>query len=199
MTLDALPDDLKPYEDRLYRVVHGGLALFHQRFSLQRAGMSVRSERSNIHDCMVETAQKIFEPNECQRRGNLFTLALGPYRLKLKKFNDNLVTSSYPTQAVFTFLAQVKNAVRSLFEHDVENLHVGYVPDSQELSVTDYSIWVVKPKMDGKPEWEYLLRPAAASGAKVPDLPATNPNLPPKGRVKAKPSKFRKGDQGKGE
>jgi hypothetical protein len=186
MLRDSLPDDLKPYEDDLYRVVRDGLALFQQRFGLLRAGMRLRTERNNIHDCMVETAEKIF-PGRGRWRGHLFTLALGNSRIKLKKFNKHLVTSSYPTQAVFDFLSQATHAVLTLFDRETENLQLGYVPS--ELSVLDYPIWIAKPMKTGSPDWEYELRPAEA----VPlALPATNPNVPPKTRVTAKPIKLPK-------
>lgn len=41
--------------------------------------MTVRSERSNIHDCMVEVAKKNFP---YQLRNNLFLICLGKYRLE---------------------------------------------------------------------------------------------------------------------
>lgn len=190
---DSLPEDLASHQAGLHHVVREGLALFERRHGRVRAGLSVRSERSLIHDCMVEEAQKVFSPNQCVRRGNLFLLALGPYRIKLKKFAPNLITSSYPTQAVFDFLAQ---QVRKLLDLDVENLQLGYVPLG--LSVTDYPIWIAKPRLDGRPEWEYELTGDSSSAA-LPDLPRTDPNIPPATRVKAKPVKFTAGSKDKRE
>jgi hypothetical protein len=189
---DSLPEDLAPHEAALYHVVREGLSLFDSRHGRVRAGLSVRSERSLIHDCMVEEAQKVFSPGQWMRRGNLFLLALGPYRIKLKKFGPHLITSSYPTQAVFDFLAQ---QVRKLFDLDVENLQLGYVPLG--LSVTDYPIWIAKPRVDGRPEWEHEL--TGGSAAALMDLPKTNPNIPPVTRVKAKPAKFTAGSKDKRE
>lgn len=189
---DSLPGDLVPHEDGLHRVVREGLALFNRRHGHLRAGLSVRSERSLIHDCMVEEAQKVFRPGQWLRRGNLFLLALGPYRIKLKKFGPSLITSSYPTQAVFDFLAQ---HVRRLFDLDVENLQLGYVPLG--LSVADYPIWLTKPRIDGRPEWEYEL--TGHSAATLSDLPRTDPNIPPATRVKAKPVKITAGSKDKRE
>src|SRR5687768_5033542 len=120
---DSLPEDLRPYEADLYRIVRDGLDLFDQRYGTFRGVQSLTAQRRNVHDCMVEMARKILGEKHCKRRGNLFYLEIGRYRVKLKKFNEKLMTSSYLTQAVFEFLSQ---AVHRLFDYDVENLQLGY-------------------------------------------------------------------------
>ena len=82
-----LPEGLKQFESELFAAVHEGLKNFVARFGPLRAGMTVRSERSSIHDCIVEEAKKrlpwIFNKN-------LFLIRLGDLRLKPKKLDDDL-------------------------------------------------------------------------------------------------------------
>lgn len=189
MLLEALPEELREHEPNLYRVVKDGLALFMERFGDRRAGMTTRSERSNMHDCMREVALKLF-PAHCHQRGNLFLICIGTYRIKLKKFAPSLSTSNYPTQAVFDFLRQV---VHDLFDAEpVINLHLGYVP--QGLAVAGYPVWMTRPKGLGAHDWHYEM--SAITVAAMPSVPPpTDPNIAAKQRVKAKPSKIRKIDQ----
>lgn len=186
-----LPEDLRPYAGDLFRVVREGLSLYQARHGIHRGLVSITSERNLIHDCLVETAQKIFSPSQCHRQGQLFTLRLGKYRIKLKKFNNQLRTSNFPTQAVFDFLSQ---AMLRLFDHDIVNLQLGYIPDG--LTVNDYSIWITQPTFGGKPDWEYELQGVTVADVAVP--PVTNPDaaVTKKVRVKVKPAKIKKAAPG---
>jgi hypothetical protein len=141
---------------------------------------------------MREIAQRLF-PNNWEQRGNLFLLRIGIYRIKLKKFDASLSSSSYLTQAVFDFLSQT---YQTLFEKDVINLQLGYIPLGPSLS--DYPIWIMMPKGLGATAWQCELRQSTAVELR-PIPPATNPNVPAKPRVTLKPSKQRKGEQGKDE
>ncbi len=179
MQQEALPDDLKAFEGDLLSVIREGLALFQTRFGALRAGMTVRTERNNIHDCLVEAAKKRF-PKNYRQKGNLFLLALGQYRIKLKKLTPNLMSSSFPTQAVFDFLRQ---KVGALFDNTLVNLHLGYVPDSIEL--LNSAVWVTCPTGLRRHAWVYEMR--ATSAATLPVIPAaTQPDAPKKPLVQPK-------------
>ena len=178
---ESLPDNLQPYEPSLSRIVREGLALFLSRFGSLRAGMTIRSERSNIHDCMVEIAKKYF-PNDWLYARNRFILRLGGHQIKLKKFNPSLETSNYPTQLVFDFLMQ---KVNDLFSSEPNtNLHLGYIPE--DIDLLKSSVWVTCPNGLMSLEWKHELKPEAGQAqapvlpTTVPDGPSTKPSVSPK-------------------
>lgn len=173
---EKLPEELRPHERDLYEIVREGLAIFISRFGDLRAGMTTRSERSNIHDCIVEAAKKRL-PWMFQTKHNLFLIKLGQYRFKLKKLDENLRSSNHPTQMVFDWLRQLK----TLFDVSTINLHLGYQPNGIDLRQS--SIWIVCPS-GGKIEWAYELREAASSSP-IP-TPMQTPNTPEAPRVKPK-------------
>lgn len=169
---ESLPENLQPYEDDLNSIVLEGLALFLSRFGLLRAGMTIRSERSNIHDCMVEIAKKYF-PNDFLYAQNRFLLRLGGHQIKLKKFNSTLETANSPTQLVFDYLQQ---KVSDLFSSEPStNIHLGYIPDGIDLLKS--AIWITCPNGLTSLEWVYALR-SEAGQAQAPILPATMPDVP---------------------
>ena len=169
---ESLPDSLQPFEPALRAVVRDGLTLFQSRFSSLRAGMTIRSERSNIHDCMVEIAKKSF-PNDFLLSQNRFILRLGGHQIKLKKFNRSLKTSNYPTQLVFDFLFQ---KVGDLFPSEPStNLHLGYIPDDIDLVASP--VWITCPDGPLSLAWGCELMPEAGQLAS-PILPATMPDDP---------------------
>jgi hypothetical protein len=186
MLRDTLPDVLQQYESDLASVVRDGLALFNTRFGTLRPGMTTRSERSNVHDCMGEMAKKQL-PKFCRQRGNLFLIAIGQYRIKLKKLSPTLAASSYPTQAVFDFL---KQKVQSLFEDgSLVNLHLGYVPDGMDLLKS--TVYMTCPDGVRNLAWFYEM-PAADASAIPAILPATVPDVPKAPRVRPKQHKLPK-------
>jgi hypothetical protein len=136
MIRDSLPEDLQSHEATLYQIARDGLALFLSRFGTVRAGMTIRSERSNINDCVVEVAKRHFPHRLSQ---NLFLICVGPYRLKPKKLNSRLETANIRTQMVLDFEHQ-----QDLFDDGPTiNLLLGYVPD--ELDLMASSIWISCP------------------------------------------------------
>lgn len=178
---ENLPESLQPHESILYAIVRQGLALFLSRFGSLRAGMTVRSERSNIHDCMVEIAKKYF-PNDCFLSQNRFLLRIGGHQIKLKKFNPSLKTSNYPTQLVFDFLRQKFNDLFSSMP--TTNLHLGYIPDSIDLLASP--VWMACPNGPISLEWGCEMRSEGGQAAMpvlpvtVPDDPSTKPLVGPK-------------------
>lgn len=178
---ESLPDNLQPFEPSLYTVIREGLALFLSRFGSLRAGMTIRSERSNIHDCMVEIAKKYF-PNDFLLSQNRFLLRLGGHQIKLKKFNRSLQTSNYPTQLVFDFLFQ---KVGDLFPSEPStNLHLGYIPDDIDLVASP--VWITCPTGPMSLAWGCELMPEAGQmsspilPATMPDDPSAKPSVSPK-------------------
>lgn len=175
--LESLPVPLQEHESSLYRVVREAIALFQSRFGALRAGMTIRSERSNIHDCMVEIAKKIF-PNNFFFAKNLFTLHIGGHQIKLKKHDEHLETSSSPTQMVLDFEEQKQ--VDLFGEEPSTHIHLGYVPDSMDLMQSP--VWITCPYAYKKIDWVYELR-AEAGQDQAPILPVTMPDDPPKPSV----------------
>ncbi len=183
--LASLPDDLAHHEPRLARIVPDGLALFLSRHGLQRGTMSVRTERSGINDCLVETAKKLF-PGQYIEKNNLFLLCLGPYKIKLKKLSKKLRTSNNPTQLVLDFLSQKLNDFFSgdLFvTSPITSLHLGYIPDDVELLKS--TSWITRPNV-ARLDWIYELRLDAAELAELlptvtqPDDSSPKPTVTPK-------------------
>src|SRR5437762_868630 len=101
MIAESLPDELLPHEIALFAIVREGLEQFKREFGPLRVTMTIRSERSNIHDCIFAEAAKHFEVIE---RLHLRVIKIGPYRLKVKKFSPRLQTRHNSTQLAFDFL-----------------------------------------------------------------------------------------------
>lgn len=181
MLRDSLPEDLQSHQSTFPRMIRDGLNLYHKRFGHVAATSTVRSVRSNIHDCLAEVGKQAFA---YQIKGNLFLLVVGRYRIRLKKFSEALEISNYPTQAVFDFVNQT--AYYLFPEMAPINLCVGYVPD--QFDVRNSTIWITQPGPDG---WEYQFRVEATTTA-MPIPAATDPNALPKSRVKPKRTKLRK-------
>ena len=184
MVRDSLPEDLQPYEAKLYAMVHEALIRYCRDFGVVRVTTStLRGERNNIHDCMRAVAKSLF--TDYTDAGQTFEINLGDhYCARCKKFSVKLETSNYPTQAVFRFEQQVTT---TLFpELEPINIYVGYVPSP---ILTDSTIWVVQPGPGG---WCYQLRADAIATA-VPIPPPTDPNVgKPKTRIEPKRTKIRK-------
>ncbi len=188
---ECLPDNLQPYEPSLYAVVREAMALFLSRFGALRAGMTVRSERSNIHDCMVEMAKKLFPTNFLFSQ-NLFTLRVGGHQIKLKKHNESLETSNQPTQMVLAFKSQEQT---DLFrEEQNTNIELGYIPDGIDL--LNSPILITCPRAYKKIDWVYELRPEAGSDA-APIPTATTPD-DPSTRTPVTPKKLPRTDESEG-
>lgn len=178
---EYLPDSLQPYEPSLYAIVREAIALFLVRFGTLRAGMTIRSERSNIHDCMVEMAKRFFPANSFFSQ-NLFTLRVGGHQIKLKKHNESLETSSQPTQMVLAFDSQERT---DLFgEVQNTNIQLGYIPDGLDLMKS--SILITCPRAHKKIDWVYELRPDSGATLSpiptttLPDGPSARPSVTPK-------------------
>lgn len=178
--LESLPVTLQEHESSLHGVVREAITLFQSRFGALRAGMTIRSERSNIHDCMVEIAKKIF-PNNFFFTRNLFTLRIGGHQIKLKKHDEHLETSSSPTQMVLDFEGQKQ--IDLFGEEPSTHIHLGYVPDNMDLMKSP--VWITCPRAYKKIDWVYELR-AEAGQALAPIPPATMPDDPPKPSVSPK-------------
>ena len=186
MVPDTLPTDLEPYESRLYETLRDGLALFEQRYGLWRGTMTLTGERMNVHDCLREVAKANF-PNEYRENGQTFELVLsqGLYRVRLKKLDQYLRTSNYPTQEAFAFMSQNDTPVtRVLFEHLVPiRLVLGYVPDG--IDVTNSALWLTQPKgLTVTPSWQYRLDRAVDAAE---PLTATSPDVPGEGNARVMP------------
>ena len=181
MFVEELPEELHAHEQELYEGMRAGLRLFLSRFGDRRAGMTKRSERSNIHDCIVEEMKKRFD---WMLEQNLFLVKIGSYRIKIKKFDNALHTRNIRTQLVLAFVRQRATA---LFEHDTIRLHLGYIPDA--LDVTQSTIWMTRPTGTQSNDWEYELREAQAAPP-VPAVPVTSPDVPATG-VRVKPKRQR--------
>lgn len=181
MLRDSLPEDLQPLEPTIIRMMRDGLNLYHKRFGHIEATSTIRSVRSNIHDCLAEVGKQTFP---YQIKGNLFLLQIGRYLVRPKKFSENLEISNYPTQAVFDFVNQT--AYHLFPELAPINLCVGYVPD--QFDVRNSTIWIIQTGPDG---WEYQFR-AEATTTQLPIPSPTDPNALPKSRVKPKRTKLRK-------
>lgn len=188
MLRDSLPEALRPEEGNLGRVVREGLALFLARFGDRRAGMSKRSERSNIHDCIVEVAKRTY-PGRYSDGDNPFLLRLGSYRIKPKKLGRRLETSNNTTQRVLDFLGQTWTEVFDLFGNtELVNLHLGYVPN--ELNLLESTVWITRPSGLGRNEWVYEIQAVPLAEVVQPVLPVTSPEGPTPSRVKPKPSEL---------
>src|SRR5262245_29158845 len=126
MVRDSLPEELRPYEDDLYRMMRDAVRLYLTAYPpLVRATIStVRGQRNDVHDCMSAVSKTMF-PYE--QRGQLFLIRLGRYCIRPKKLSAKLETANYPTQAALNFNDQI---TYSLFpELEMINANVGYVPD----------------------------------------------------------------------
>ena len=191
MQLDTLHDDLKPYEPRFEAIIREGLALFYQRYGKTRWTMSVHAERMNIHDCLVEVAKKYF-PDAYRMEGNLFLLAIEHYRIRIKKLDTSMRSSSYPTSAVFDFMSQKAELATGVLFPDLAtvSLVLGYVPDA--IDITKSEPWLTKPHGVGvRPEWQCFLRADEASASAL-IMPATSPHTPDDAKSRVTPKSDKK-------
>ncbi len=185
--LEVLPDDLRLFEPDLARIVPEGLSLYVTRYGMQRAAMSVKTERCGINDCLIEVAKKFF-PGQYAEKRRLFLLCLGSYRIKLKKLSKKLRTSNNTTQLVLDFLAQ---KLDDLFTGDlfhatpVTTLHLGYIPD--DIDLLKSTSWITCPNVT-RLDWIYEIKPESGQ-VPGPVPPATQPDdSPPKPVVTPKRS-----------
>jgi hypothetical protein len=153
--LQSLPPDLASYESQLLEIVNRGLGLYVERYGSLRGTQSLRSQASNINDCLVEEATSAL-PQFIFRRLNLFLLRIGNYQIKLKKLDENLCTRNHPTQMVFDFLRQLR-----LFNSEpMINLHLGYQVNGIDLR--NSAIYLTKPNGRKRIEWAYQFQSVAA-------------------------------------
>lgn len=182
---ESLPDDLLPHELNLARIVPEALSLYAARYEMQRAAMSIKTERCGINDCLIEVAKKLFPGDWIQKKG-LFLLCIGQYRIRLNKLSKKLRIAQNQTQLTLAFLAHKlgEMVTGDLFSPQITSLQLGYVPDNAAL--LNSASWIVRP--DGQSvDWAYEMRMEYGQ-MPGPIPPATSPDDSPKPTVTPKRS-----------
>lgn len=166
--------DLSEHQAKFYEAIAGALREFIAEYAIKRKDLSVRSERSIIHDLMVKHIKREFTgiPGIATYfKHNLFLLGVGgSYTIKLKKLNRRLRTSNATTQLVLDFLRQ------QLEIPGLEGptcLHLGYKLHPVELTKSE--IYITCPN-GRRLAWDWLLDSGAAA-TRVPVVPFA-PKLP---------------------